>query len=111
MSETISKQADNQLYHNGNGLVAPLPTGVLVLVSQRCAVKQRCTAGSATELGNSMDTLGLLLKLKTPVPEDTKAGLSHRLADSMPLVIQKNSLGVYFHYIWAGLVKLSHASA
>lgn len=68
------------------------------------AVKQRCTADSATELGNSTDTLGLLVKLKTTVPEDTRPGLKHRLADSMPSVIQKICLDVYLYYIWGGLL-------
>lgn len=85
-------------------------SGILTLVAQQSAVKKRCTADSATKLGNSTDTLGLLVKLKTPVPGETRAGLNHRLADSMPSVIQKIHLGVYFHYIWGGLVKPSHAS-
>lgn len=79
-----------------HGAKAWWQTGILVLVAQHCAVKQRYTADSATELGNSTDTLGLLVKLQTPVPEDTRAGLNHRLADSMPSVNTEKQPGYLF---------------
>lgn len=107
VSKTISKQAGNQLHHMSMAWWQHCIRDPDSCCAES-AVKKRCTADSTTKLDNSTDTLGLLVKLKTPVPEETRpqsqASWFHAVNNT------ENPPGVYFHYIWGGLVKPSHAS-